>query len=115
VAEIIEARCEEVFKMIDKELRAVDRSGKLPAGIVLTGAGAKLPDIVEVAKQVFRLPVSLGVTNIKTVIDKAADPAFSTAVGLVVWGTLVQPARKIIVSTKKISNFLKKIFKGLIP
>jgi len=116
VAEIIEARCEEVFKLVDKELRAVNRNGKLPAGVVLTGAGVKLPGIVEVAKRIFRLPVSLGTLNhVKTVIDKAQDPGFSTAVGLVVWSASSQPPRKGQISLSGFSKFWKKIFKSLLP
>jgi cell division protein FtsA len=116
VAEIIEARCEEVFKLVDKELKNINRSAKLPAGVVLTGGGAKLPDIIEVAKKVFRLPVSLGtVSNIKAVVDKAFDPSFSTAVGLVIWGASVQPTKQTPISISKFSKFFKRIFKSIMP
>ncbi len=57
VAEIAEARMEEIFSMVNDELKKIDRDGKLPAGVVLTGGGAKLPNIVELAKQVFQLPL----------------------------------------------------------
>src|SRR3989338_3224459 len=48
ISEIIEARMEEIFDMVDKELIAIDRSGLLPAGVVITGGGAQLPGIIEV-------------------------------------------------------------------
>ena len=87
VAEIIYARVEEIFKMVDAELKAIGRSGKLPAGIILTGAGAKLPGLAEVAKKTFKLPASIGYPqSIVCTIDKVNDPAFTTAVGLVLWG-----------------------------
>lgn len=87
LAEIIEARVEEIFHFVDKELREVGRSGKLPAGVVLTGGGAKLPGITEVAKRVFRLPASIGLpSGVDSAIDKINDPALTTAVGLIVWG-----------------------------
>ncbi|MBI3114900.1 MAG: cell division protein FtsA [Candidatus Kerfeldbacteria bacterium] len=87
VAEIIEARLEEIFSMVDKELKAIDRSALLPAGIVLTGGGAKLPGVVDLGKKVFRLPASVGFpTNVTSAIDRVNDPSFTTAVGLALWG-----------------------------
>lgn len=93
LAEIIEARLEEIFQLVDKELSKIDRSGKLPAGIVLTGGGVKLPGVVDVAKGEFRLPATLGYPlDVASPLEKVNDPAFSTALGLVRWG-LVQTAR----------------------
>ncbi len=87
VAEIIEARMDEIFDMVDKKLIEIERSGLLPAGVVLTGGGAKLPGIVELAKREFRLPASLGVPqNINTAIDKVNDLSYTTAIGLALWG-----------------------------
>src|SRR3990167_625015 len=87
ISEIIEARVEEIFDMVDKELIKIDRSGLLPAGVVLTGGGAQLPGIIEVAKKRFRLPASLGLPlNINTAIDKVNNLSFTTAIGLAYWG-----------------------------
>ncbi|MBI4426798.1 MAG: cell division protein FtsA [Candidatus Kerfeldbacteria bacterium] len=87
LAEIIEARLEEIFRMADKELQSVGRAGMLPAGVVLTGGGAQLNGIMDVAKKVFRLPASIGLPQgIVTAIDKVNSPAFTTAVGLIAWG-----------------------------
>jgi cell division protein FtsA len=87
VAEIIEARVEEIFEKVDDELKKIERSGMLPAGAYLVGGGAKLTDLVEVAKKRLRLPAS--VASNKTgfaAIDKVNDPAYITALGLVIWG-----------------------------
>lgn len=87
VGEIIEARLEEIFDMIVRELKIIDRDGKLPGGVVLTGGGSALPGIVEYAKHRLRLPVSVGVpTEVDTVIDQVIDPSFATVVGLLLWG-----------------------------
>ena len=86
IANITEARMEEIFKMVNEELKKIDRDGKLPAGIVLTGGGSKLPAIVDLAKKVIKLPVFLGEPTEKTFpIDKLNDPEFTTALGLVIW------------------------------
>jgi len=91
IAEIIEARVEEIFDKIDAELKKIDKSGKLPAGVVLTGGGSKLSGLVEAAKIRLRLPAGLSrPLNVTSAIDKVNDPAFSTAVGLVIWGSQLQ-------------------------
>ncbi len=120
IAEITEARIEEVFSLADKELQKIERSGLLPAGIVLTGGGAKLPGMVEVAKRVFKLPSSLGEPReIITAIDKINDPAYSTAIGLVIWGAQVYdrgrsgisgPSFSAVAQTKgRIQKWLKSL------
>ena len=92
LAEIIEARLEEIFNLVERELNKIERSGKLPAGVVLTGGGVKLPGVVDVAKREFRLPATLGYPlEVASPLEKVNDPAFSTALGLVRWG-LVQAA-----------------------
>jgi cell division protein FtsA len=95
IVEIIEARVEEMLERVDDELKKVERSGKLPAGIVLTGSGAKLPGLVEIARKKLRLPASLGKpSGIQSTIDKVNDLGFSTAVGLMLWGSRLQPNSK---------------------
>jgi len=87
VSEIIEARVEEIFEKVDAELKKIDRSGMLPAGVFLVGGGAKLANIVDVAKEKLKLPAALGANKqFSTIIDKVGDPAFLTALGLVIWG-----------------------------
>ncbi len=87
ISEIIEARFEEIFTMIDKELSGIDRSGMLPAGVVITGGGAKMQGVVELARKQFRLPATLGRSQIDIVaLEKAKDQSFTTALGLLFWG-----------------------------
>lgn len=95
VAEIIEARVEEIFEKIDNELKKIDRSGMLPAGVFLIGAGAKLNDLVEAAKNKLRLPACLGANqNIPLAIDKVNDVNYLTALGLVAWGNQLTRRKK---------------------
>ncbi len=91
ISEIIEARVEEMLKMIDRELQQIDRSGLLPAGIIITGGGAKLPGLVDLGKREFRLPVGIGFPQgYSSAIDKIQDPSFATALGLASWSADVQ-------------------------
>jgi len=123
VAEIIEARVEEIFEKIDNELKKIDRSGMLPAGVFLIGDGAKLRDLVEVAKNKLRLPACLGTNqNISLAIDKVNDVNYLTALGLVAWGNqLTKRKRNSRISwptggaAGKGIEQVKEWFKSLIP
>lgn len=122
VAEIIEARVDEIFSLINKELKNIGRAGMLPAGIVLTGGGAKLKGVVDVAKRIFCLPASIGMPrDFKTAIEKINDPVFATAVGLVIWGANLEQNNKKGAFIPKFSSVvdvtgkMKKWFKSLLP
>lgn len=87
VSQIIEARLQEIFELVNKELKKVNREGLLPAGAVLTGGGAKIPGIVDLAKDVLKLPLQVGFPlSIDGIIDKVDEPSFATAIGLMLWG-----------------------------
>ena len=115
LSEIVSARVEEILQKVDDELRKIQRSGLLPAGVVFTGAGAKLPGLVGLAKKVLRLPANLGYPlNVVSVTDKVNDLGFATAVGLVKWGSEMQGATKSRkVGGKTIGNFFGRLKKGL--
>jgi len=86
IAEIIEARLEELFEAVNAELTKIDREGLLPAGAVLVGGGAKLPGIVDLAKKKLQLPVTIGYPlELGGLLDKVDDPAYATSTGLVKW------------------------------
>lgn len=121
VAEICEARVEEICEAIDAELKKVDRSGMLPVGVVFTGGTLKLPGIPEVAKRVLRLPVSLGAPgSISSAIDEVNDIAYATAIGLVVWGFTVRGGGRSkfnfdLASFKPLLDRATKLIKKIIP
>lgn len=125
VAEIAQSRMQEIFEMIDKELQSVERSGLLPAGVVLTGGGCGLAGCVELAKECLRLPVSIGTPiGISSVIDRAHEPALSTAVGLVLWGRTIRgtsPGKGMagilskLKGLGKIGQGFKKLFSSFKP
>lgn len=124
VAGIIEARLEEIFDYITNELKKVNKDGKLPAGIVLTGGGSQLPGIAEFAKRRLRLPASVGKPeNIESIIDQVLEPAFATVSGLALWGSKfrgtyseskVSASLSRILENKNVMK-LKKLFKSFLP
>jgi cell division protein FtsA len=114
VAEIIEARAEEIFERIDEQLKKVDRSGLLPAGIVLAGGGAKLAGLVEVAKERLRLPASIGICrNAEIIFDKVNDSKYLTALGLVIWGNAFAAKRAGKGAIGSLGNFLDGAIKKI--
>ena len=87
VAEIIEARLEEIFSMVNKELKIIGRDKLLPAGIILTGGTAKISGSVDLAKNILALPAQTGFPlPMGGLVDKIDDPAFATVAGLILWG-----------------------------
>ncbi len=120
IATIAEARATEIFDMVNAELKKIDRAGKLPAGIILTGGGAKMPLIIDLAKSIFNLPVFLGLpVNHDFPIDKLNDPEYTTALGLVIWAdrnieskTHYVPGGDIF---KDLAGKTKNIFRSIWP
>jgi cell division protein FtsA len=87
LCEIIQARYHEIFILAKDELARIHRDGMLPAGVVLTGSGAKMPGVLELARSTLNLPVQIGfIQNYDGVVDKIDDPSYATAIGLLVWG-----------------------------
>ncbi|MEI8103816.1 MAG: cell division protein FtsA [Candidatus Moraniibacteriota bacterium] len=83
VAEIIEARLEEIFHFVAEELRVIGRSGLLPSGVILVGGGMKIPGTIELAKEVLALPVHRGYPQaLGGILDQVDDPAFASVIGL---------------------------------
>jgi cell division protein FtsA len=87
LAEIIQARVEEIFDMFREQIKQSGCDGLLPSGLVLTGGSAELPGLMELATQYFDLPVRIGVPDgLYGLSESIARPAFATGVGLLLWG-----------------------------
>jgi cell division protein FtsA len=92
IAMITEARVEEIFEYVDKELAKIHRAHKLPGGVVLVGGTAKLPGIADFAKRQLQLSSRVGkLQAMSGLVDTVADPAYCTAVGLMTLDMLLIP------------------------
>lgn len=112
INEIIEARVDEIFSYVGKELKKSGRFGKLPAGVVLTGGGSKLPYLVEYAKDKLALPVSLGYpTGFASSADKIYDLNYATVCGLIMWSATDcgETKRGFGINIKFFNNMVAKI------
>lgn len=120
LVEIIEARYHEIFLFVKEELAKIHRDGMLPAGVVLTGAGSKIPGVIDLARETLNLPVQIGFPqNFEGVVDKIEDPAYATAIGLLVLGARFEtrPFRLGFkgLNLKKSFTSLKNWAKQLLP
>jgi len=111
---IIEARASEIFGEINKELKKISREKLLPAGVVLTGGGSKLPKIADLAKKELKLPCRLG--KPQGFLDFGKDPTLATVCGLVLEGAdlEIEKSPSILRRTNFLSK-LKRLFKIFIP
>lgn len=90
---IVEARVEELLEYVDKELKKIQRSRKLPGGVVLVGGTAKLPGIAEFTKEKLELAARVGkLQSLSGLLDTVQDPSYASAVGLMSLDMLLGPA-----------------------
>jgi cell division protein FtsA len=83
LAEIVEPRYEELFNLIRDELRRSGLEEVIAAGIVLTGGSARMEGAIDLAEEIFHVPVRLGVPqHVRGLADVVRNPIYSTAVGL---------------------------------
>ena len=87
LAEVVEPRYEELMSLVLAELRRSGYENLIAAGIVITGGSAKMEGVVELAEEVFHMPVRLGVPQyVSGLIDVVRNPIHATGVGLLLFG-----------------------------
>ncbi|MGZ8192620.1 MAG: cell division protein FtsA [Methylobacter sp.] len=87
LAEIIEPRYEELILLVQSELRRSGYEELIAAGIVLTGGSAKVMGLIELAEEIFHMPVRMGTPqNVTGLTEVVKNPIHSTGVGLLIYG-----------------------------
>ena len=87
LAQVVEARYREIFTMIQAELRRSGFENMVRAGLVLTGGAARMEGVVELAEEIFHMPVRLGMPqHVTGLTDVIRNPAYATGVGLLLFG-----------------------------
>lgn len=87
---ILGARAEELFEFVDKELKKIQKSKKLPGGVVIVGGVSKLPGIAEFAKEELELPSRVGkIQPIAGILDSIKNDSYDTAIGLMLLDMLL--------------------------
>jgi cell division protein FtsA len=89
---ITEARVEDLLDYVDKELKKIQRSQKLPGGVVITGGTSKLPGLASFTKDKLQLAARIGkLEAVGGLLDTVEDPSYYTAVGLMTLDMLLMP------------------------
>lgn len=111
------ARLDEIFHLVRLELKKVGKDVMLPGGVVLTGGGAKMIGIEDLAKEALQLPVTIGKPEgFSGIVDRINDPAFAAPVGLMLENmSHVQMEPPAGASIGQTVTKLKGIFKNLLP
>jgi cell division protein FtsA len=93
LAEVVEPRYDELFTLVQAEIRRSGFEESLGAGIVLTGGTSRMEGAVELAEEIFHMPVRLGVpAGVQGMLDIVRNPIYATAVGLLLFGQKQQGA-----------------------
>ncbi len=116
LAEVVESRYEELFTLIQAELRRSGFEDLIAAGIVLTGGTSKMEGVVELAEEIFHMPVSIGKPKgITGLSDIVRNPIYSTAVGLLMYAAEQQMdslSMRTYENRKGVVNRVKNWFRG---
>jgi cell division protein FtsA len=108
LAEVVEPRYDELFKLVQAELRRSGFEHLVASGIVLTGGGAKMEGLIELAEEIFHMPVSLGAPrNVAGLKDIVRNPVFATGVGLLQYGLDQEKEKPNKQSDRKSGMFAK--------
>jgi cell division protein FtsA len=88
LAEVIEPRYEELLTLVQAELRRSGFEDLIAAGVVLTGGSSKIEGLVDLAEEVFHMPVRLGSPQcVMGLVDVVRNPIYATGVGLLLFGS----------------------------
>lgn len=120
---IVEERVKEIFELVRDNIMQSGYQYKLPAGVVVTGGSAELPNITAIAKEVFGVPARVGYPRgLEGLIDDISSPAYAATQGLIVYGLTDEGfsmARAKPMSGKKdsgnITNKVTKFLKNFLP
>lgn len=119
LVDIIEPRVSEILDLMQRELKKIGRQELLPGGIVITGGGARLPKLRELAKERLKLPCQIGVIKGMTGLEQ--DPSLATVAGLVLGSSDLESSDRDGMLTvpmgfvRSLGMRFKKMFRVFIP
>lgn len=116
LAEIIEARLCDIFELVQKELKKIDRVALLPAGIVLIGGSARIPGIIELIKRELKLPAEIGAPrDFADSIDESVSTILASPLGVISWAKNSSGRGEDFISRSRAASSLKKWLQSFLP
>lgn len=119
VNEIIEARLEDIFELIDNQLKKIKRSELLPAGIILTGGGSEIKNLEEIARRQLKLPATIGSNDVGFLNKyKVKDNSWYTALALALMEENYSGSSSNTESNKnmkEVKKTIRSLFSQLLP
>src|SRR5215467_4749998 len=111
LSDILQPRAEELLGLIREDLERLGLEKEIRSGMVLTGGGAELEGLVEVAETIFEGPVRQGIpSGVGGLVDVVSRPEWATATGLLLYGHRYKPARRRA-GLSRITTSVAKVFK----
>jgi cell division protein FtsA len=110
LAQAVQARYEEIFEMVQAELRRSGFEQHVRAGMVLTGGAAKMEGVVELAEEMLQMPVRVGIPQHVTGLGEVVgNPVHATGVGLLLMGSQIENPRRPVGRTGRAGSFFNKL------
>ena len=110
LTEVVEPRYDELFTLVQAELRRSGFEDLIAAGVVLTGGSSKIEGVVELAEEIFHMPVRVGKPQgVTGLMDIVRNPIYSTAVGLLLYGAKQQDKGKVVPTTSSVNGMMARV------
>ena len=114
LAQAVQARYEEIFEMVQAELRRSGFEQHVRAGMVLTGGASKMEGVVELAEEMLQMPVRIGIPqHVSGLGEVTGNPVHATGVGLLLMGSQIENPRRSRVPAGKVGGLYGKLSKWL--
>jgi cell division protein FtsA len=111
LSDVVEPRAQELLTLVRDELKRAGLDALIPAGLVLTGGGARLKGLVEIAEDTFSLPVRIAAPRgLPGLPEEFAQPEYSAGVGLLLYGARAR--RQVAARPTGLVGKLKAMFAG---
>jgi cell division protein FtsA len=110
LAQAVQGRYEEIFEMVQAELRRSGFEELVRAGMVLTGGASKMEGVVELAEEMLQMPVRVGIPQHVTGLGEVVgNPVHATGVGLLLMGSQIEHPRRPVIATGRAGSFFNKL------
>jgi cell division protein FtsA len=108
----VQNRYEEIFEMVQAELRRSGFEELVRAGMVLTGGSSRMEGVVELAEEMLHMPVRVGIPqHVSGLGEVVGNPVHATGVGLLLWGSQLEHPHRPRINTGKAGTLFGKLSK----